>query len=246
MRRLNIDSECQICVEKNESIFHVMFDCRLSKQIWREVCPWVLEVVQGGLIEYNVIENLFIKSCQENKVEVVCVTLWLIWFNRNKVIHDHVCQTSFEIVKRVKENVECRFYEPEHEVVGISRMSEIHWQPPPANVIKLNADASFVQSLQETSFGVVARDEQGKISFSATARITNVRSPLQAKVMAIFFGVKLMFEHGWLNVIVESDCKTAISLINGDVFNLWEDGAWIEDILGYAEQFNSISFRHIR
>ena len=67
---------------------------------------WVLEIMQGVLTEDNVIENLFIKAFQEKKVKVVCVILWLILFNRNKVVHDHLCQTSNEIIKRVKENVE--------------------------------------------------------------------------------------------------------------------------------------------
>ena len=51
LRRLNVDSGCQICVEQNESIFHIMFECRLSKQIWKESCLWVLEIMQGVLTE---------------------------------------------------------------------------------------------------------------------------------------------------------------------------------------------------
>ena len=157
-----------------------------------------------------------------------------------------MCQTLKEIVRRVKENVKCRYYEPEQKVLGINKTIEVQWQPPPANVIKLNTDVSFDQSSHEARLGAVSRDELGRISFSATTKITNIKSPLQAEVMTIFFGVKLKFEHEWLNVIVESDCKTTVSLINGVVFNFWEDGVWIKEILGYVEQFNSISFRYIR
>ena len=61
-RRLNVDSVCQICFEQNESIFHVMFDYRLSKQVWTGSCLWVLEVMEDILTEENVFEKLFIKA----------------------------------------------------------------------------------------------------------------------------------------------------------------------------------------
>ena len=42
--------------------------------------------------------------------------------------------------------------------------------------------------------------------------------------MAILFGVKLMYKYDQLNIIVESDCETAIFLIKGDISNYWEEG----------------------
>ena len=38
-RRLNVYRNCQTCVDFNESLVHVMFECSLSKQVWREYCP---------------------------------------------------------------------------------------------------------------------------------------------------------------------------------------------------------------
>ena len=73
-----------------------------------------------------------------------------------------------------------------------------------------------------TGFGVVARNDQGDVCLSAVAKLTNIRNSLQAEEMAIFFGVKLMFEYNWLNICVESDYKTAISLVKGDIYNYWK------------------------
>ena len=86
--------------------------------------------------------------------------------------------------------------------------------------------------------GIVARNDQGEVCLSVMANVMNVKNPLHAEVMAILFGVKMMFEHGWLNIIVESDYKTAISLIKGDISNYWEEGVWIEDIIGYLIDLN--------
>ena len=81
-------------------------------------------------------------------------------------------------------------------MLGRNRMDEVQWQPPPSNVIKLNTDASFDQSSHEAGLGVVAKDDLGRISFSASTKVTNIKNPLQVVVMVIF-------------------------LINGDVLNFW-------------------------
>ena len=67
--------------------------------------------------------------------------------------------------------------------------------------------------------GIVARNDQGEVCLSAVANVTNVKDPLHAEVLAILLGVKLMFEYGWMKIMVESDCKTAISLIKGNIPN---------------------------
>ena len=70
----------------------------------------------------------------------------------------------------------------------------------------------------------MARNDQRDVCLSAVAKLIDVRNSLQVKVMVILFGVKLMFEYNWLNSCVESDCKTAISLIKGDIYNYWKRG----------------------
>ena len=67
------------------------------------------------------------------------------------------------------------------------------WKPPSTNFLKINTDASFNQNTQNASLGVVARDEQGEV-LSAVAKMNNIQNSLQAKVLAILFGVKLMIE----------------------------------------------------
>ena len=123
----------------------------------------------------------------------------------------------------------------------------MQWLLSSAYVIKLNVDVSYNQSSQVVGLGIVARNDQREVCLSAVAKVTNVRNPLQAEVMAILFGVKLMYEYDWLNIIVESDCKIVISLINGDISNYQEDGGvQIDDIIRYVEMFESISFNFIR
>ena len=72
--------------------------------------------------------------------------------------------------------------------------------------IKLNADASYNHFSQVAGFGIVARNDLGEVCLRVVTKMTDVKSSLQTKVMVILFGVKLMYEYEWLNIIVESDC----------------------------------------
>ena len=55
-------------------------------------------------------------------------------------------------------------------------------------------------------------------------RMSNIQNPIQAKVIVILFEVKLLMERGILRVIVQSDSKIAITMINRGVSNLLEGG----------------------
>ena len=67
----------------------------------------------------------------------------------------------------------------------------------------------------------MVRDAQRNVILSASTKISNDWNSLQQEVFAILFVVKLMIEHDFFSVIVESYCKTAVTLINGGEFNLW-------------------------
>ena len=101
----------------------------------------------------------------------------------------------------------------------VTTANDIQWLPLSEGVIKLNADASYSHSSQVAGFGIVARNELGDVCLNAGAKMTDAKNSLQVEVMAILFRVKLMYEYEWQNIIVESDCKIVISLINGDISN---------------------------
>ncbi|XWS29611.1 hypothetical protein CRYUN_Cryun24cG0044000 [Craigia yunnanensis] len=93
-------------------------------------------------------------------------------------------------------------------------MNIVSWQPPPSNVLKLNANASFDQTTRIAGLGVVIRDEQRSVVLSASAKMSSISNSLYAEVLAILFGIKLMLERGLLFVIVESDSLVTINLVN--------------------------------
>ena len=97
--------------------------------------------------------------------------------------------------------IECSHHESIQWDMNIQRQNAIEWQPPPANILKLNTDASYENNTQVTGFGVVTKDEYGEVILSASAKMSNISNSLHEEVLAILFGVKLMVEQGCLNVL---------------------------------------------
>ena len=63
--------------------------------------------------------------------------------------------------KGVKENLECSYSIPSQEKVVRQGRNYMQWLPPPVDVIKLNADASYNQSSQMAGLRIMARNDQG-------------------------------------------------------------------------------------
>ncbi|KAK8683881.1 hypothetical protein V6N13_039927 [Hibiscus sabdariffa] len=88
------------------------------------------------------------------------------------------------------------------------------WAPPPPNFLKINCDASFSNSRKYAGIAAVVRNSNGIMVDGINAQV-HASSPHVAECLALRLGSTLIEQHGWQQVIVESDCKRAIEMING-------------------------------
>ena len=90
--------------------------------------------------------------------------------------------------------------------------TQVAWQPPPSDYIKINVDASFVESISAASVGVVARVSFGNVIVSSWDFIGRCKSAEEAELRAciagLYIGITL---HN--SIILETDCVlVAVSL----------------------------------
>ena len=79
--------------------------------------------------------------------------------------------------------------------------------------MKLNLDAAYYVSSKVAKLGVVGRDFRGDVKFCAVTQRRDVQSPLQAKLLAVLFGMEIAREHNFQAVYLEMDSKlTAIEI----------------------------------
>ena len=80
-----------------------MFGCIFSNRVWMVCYTWIHEVFQDWSVEGDILEKVFIKAAWVKEVEIFCAILWLLWQNRNKVVHEHLCQIPEGIMRKAKE-----------------------------------------------------------------------------------------------------------------------------------------------
>ncbi|KAK1678993.1 hypothetical protein QYE76_039841 [Lolium multiflorum] len=107
-----------------------------------------------------------------------------------------------------------RMKEPANNMQG----SKPAWLPPKPGEAKLNVDGAFTQD--GAGIGMVLRDHQGHVIFTACRSITYCRDATEAELTAIEEGLRLALLWTSLNFTIETDCAEAAELIKGSSPNM--------------------------
>ena len=101
MKGMDLQGGCSVCGNHEETTNHVIFQCKLSQDVWYMVYPRLLEYAERIAGQANFWQSIFDLMIREVVLEKCMVTFWQIWFNRNKCLHDHYCRTPITIAASV-------------------------------------------------------------------------------------------------------------------------------------------------
>ena len=101
MKGVNLQGGCLVCGHSDETAVHIMFQCKLSKEVWSSVCPRLMENVDRFVGQTIFWQSIFDWLVQEDVLEQCMITCWQLWCNRNQCLHGHVCRTSTTIAGTV-------------------------------------------------------------------------------------------------------------------------------------------------
>ncbi|KAK9997130.1 hypothetical protein SO802_021816 [Lithocarpus litseifolius] len=90
------------------------------------------------------------------ELELFWVQAWIIWNQRNCVVHGGILKDPKCLNKRAEEFIQ-EFLQAQAQL-RVSRIEQISsevWQPPPPDVYKLNFDAAVFSGLGRTGIGVI-------------------------------------------------------------------------------------------
>lgn len=96
-------------------------------------------------------------------------------------------------------------------IVNSGQPSCASWSPPPAGFIKVNTVVGFPNSRPDSWSSMIARDSTGRCVWWGKKMIVGRPKPVDGEALAMLNGLQVAVDHGWRNVILETD---RLQLIN--------------------------------
>jgi hypothetical protein len=90
----------------------------------------------------------------------------------------------------------------------------VTWQKPPMNWYKCNVDAGFNNVLNRASAGWCVRDHGGDFILAGTLWQEGKLTAIESEAKALLEALKIMQQHGFSQVIFETDCKGVVDAIH--------------------------------
>ncbi|KAL4291966.1 hypothetical protein GQ457_14G024710 [Hibiscus cannabinus] len=217
------DSSCTVCGAVSETVDHVLRQCPLAKAVWTSVVKpdRILEFLSLDLQSWfaaNLSQPDYF-GCVESDWDILFATLvWSIWLRRNKLIFESapvVCEPVLLIGNRMVEEFRTAVTTgrlPVRSGNAIHRAG-VRWEAPPPPWCKVNVDDACDSATGRASCGGAIRSDSGQwlMGFS---RQLGLCSSLEAELWGIFEGLMCAWSIRIANLILESDCKEALQMID--------------------------------
>jgi hypothetical protein len=209
-RHLEVIDTCRICGTATENSFHALVECPNATKVWdsmREV--WALPTrVQIRDTGHEWLFDLLASQSVETRNMIIMI-LWRIWQLRNDILHDkpnpptdvtrrYLC-SYFGSLFQIRQQNEVQILKGKAPcVLAIQpkcdkRRQNQQWPKPEPGRLALSVDGSF-DAEGRAGTGMVLRDSNEGVIFSAYRSLLNCNEGLEAKISAIMEGMSLALE----------------------------------------------------
>lgn len=120
------------------------------------------------------------------------------------------------------------------------------WTPPTAHTIKINVDAALPSNSGNFRVGMVARNSQGVAQWWSRREMVGRPNPTDAEALAVLHGLEVARQHGWSDIILETDCLPVYRYLVAESRSLISFGAILDSCLSFHDFFSSLSFSFVR
>ncbi|XP_039035673.1 uncharacterized protein LOC120172224 [Hibiscus syriacus] len=195
-KRVSISNFCPRCNQSIEDNTHVGRDCPYARKVWRLLdIRWSDDASNLCFKEWLL--RLFMTH---NKGKHICiaVTIWSLWFARNRIICEHQYPLFVAIVQK------CRMY-LRHFSIRTHVLA--WWKPPLEPTTKLNFDVCFSYAHQKSCSGFIIRDSAGFVLGSGFIHTHHITYVFMAEALVILQGVHFAKDIGITRSTLESDSK---------------------------------------
>ncbi|XP_026451136.1 uncharacterized protein LOC113351348 [Papaver somniferum] len=244
--KLGIKENCVFCQQKEESTFHLFFDCDYAKAIWNlQLVPLqgVFSDQNSNNISFLDIYNVWLTG-EVNSISMALAATkcWFIWKER--------CLRVFENKKRTPDQsalVISKHYEYWHPVT--QNITSTHdktttdtkdiWKFPITRSLKINCDASWLSSKTDAGTGFILRNWTGTFKGAGMAKC-RTSSAEEAEALALLHKTEWAITEEFQNLVIEGDNKATINYLLGqDTTISWQSKVILEEVKKKATQLVS-------
>ena len=104
------------------------------------------------------------------------------------------------------------------------------WEPPPANLLKINCDGAFREDTNSGGWGIVIRNENGEVLAVGAGHLQNMGDALQAEAHAALNAIWCASEMGCRRIILETDALNLKQAITSSDFDWSHLGTLFREI----------------
>ena len=147
---------------------------------------------------------------------VFLVQAWLIWNQRNAIVHRGQIKDPKWLNQRAVEYLdEYRKVQEQMILPSTAAQPRQSWQPPPSSVYKLNFDEAVFTGIQCSGFGAIIRNSYGEVMAAMSVKGPSVSSSEEVKALACQKAIEFAMEAGFSELIIEGDNTAAMKAVAG-------------------------------
>ncbi|KAK8480884.1 hypothetical protein V6N11_061841 [Hibiscus sabdariffa] len=218
-RHISSSSLYPLCNEADESIVHVLRDCRASSAVWELILPSSLSssFAQPDLlawIENNLRSGMIHTEWDIPWSSIFVSTIWQLWKSRNDFVFNAVLHSKEIVVRRAI--TWAHYYSgccPPCNGVTTLHYEPPTWRRPDPGWICLNVDGAVSRGSNAGAVGGLFRDHSGAWIAGFQQAIGKC-SPLHAELWALFIGFQYAWELGFTTLQIQTDCKEVVNMLH--------------------------------
>ncbi|XP_026383785.1 uncharacterized protein LOC113279300 [Papaver somniferum] len=245
----DMETQCGICGREEETIEHLLFDCRHARAVWRNVnididavktncgslSDWVLSWFNGcnSALNEQLLFTCMIGAC-------------IIWKDRCEKIFQGVNLNPISSAHRIQYHLSSHLHENLNSSPYCVDDNKSNWCSPVQGIAKFNVDTSFDHNTNQNGTGVVLRDYTGNCDGIRGSFNYGVLNPEQGECLAAREALSWAKEMKLDDIQIEADAQVVIKAITEDPWLVhWENKNLITEIKHPSSFFNSCNFTFV-
>ena len=180
----------------------------MASDVWARSQTRLQKSGSGHVSFLNLMEEMMLKLTNE-EMELFLLLCWVIWNQRNTIVHGGTLQDLNRLVQRATDLLE-EFRDAQVQLAIPSQFVAVQtWTPPTGFQYKINFDAVMFVDIKASGFRVVIRNDKGEVMAALSVKGPPMMDSEEAEVLAGRKALEFALDSGsrrwfWKEITLES------------------------------------------